>query len=798
MSLSLFFQHRPAAVAVLCLTVAATPAVKAADIAPPVVKAADAAPPAVPELPDPLTLFPAMPVPDDPRVEPLLTLGRAPDELAQANNGPGLIVCQPVAADPALRDFANGCGAWLHIAAAGGAGFDRTPQLSSLTRVQDELGTKDLELTEKLGRSLPGMFGVTHFAVGTLTAAGDQLTLSYQVFEGNNFDPVAKALTVTGTRDQIVAGLPALAARIASAIGPQNAPSVDDSKSRNAPLPAIGLAPDDIALAGRLMFHGDTAYATGEERDRLSLLETKDALAQVCYWRFGQPSQTRLNQSVVRAIQAGNPILIAEGAAVDRSCGAAHRKAVDTLFAARPTNYLLAATETLIERELTDRVAERKAAEAAVQASAANPEAWRALGWSIEYAQADIWHGRSRSDLTAEEIAASELAAKRRFACAQKAMDLDPKFGLGSLDLSMAAEEKGEHTLAGTSFWIAASLDPEKCNVYRWGIALFGKRHLANAGQLRTVAKVATRIDIGKAIGNSAASDPRTFVATLRGAKFRDEAAQLKAAFQKELTARLTSRPDDLSPRMDLASWSEQEGDWKQALTLYRDAEKIAPTNGDPHCSAGDMLDKLGKPEEAIAEYRKALAIDPDNQAALYGLGWDQKHLGHLDEAEKTLKQAVAANPYSAGNHYGLAMTYAAQTKSDAAIDELRQTLLLDPDFDAYADLCAVLMAAGKYDQIPQVARQALNADPMNSDVVDSLAEVYLLKKDPEQARKLAQYAITLDGDDARAHEALAESYLQSGKVAQAQEEWKAVVKLADDRTLKTAQDYLKKYPAGN
>ena len=725
---------------------------------------------------------------DDPRTQSLLNIGIPLRDLAQYSNGPGLIVCQPQVTEPALRDFADGCGAWLHVAAAGRVEFDRTPQLTSLSRAQDELRTPDLALSETNARELGGMFGITQFAIGKLSGDGDNLTLTYHVYPIASRVAAGKEWTLTGSKSAIAAALPGLADSIAQAAGGSAAPAA-----------AISLTADDLALLGRLFLHDGTASAGAADCARLAALEAKDPLAAACYWRFGRANQTQLNRSVDHALSAAapSPLLILEAALSDRAYVTSERLAVDTLYAQHPHNYLLATAETLIERESRYRVAERKAAEATVRSSTNNPEAWRTLGWTIDFATTDLWHGRSPADLSDTERAASARLRQDSFTCFQKCSGLDTHYGIGCLDLSTAAEDQGQRDIAVKAFWDAVALDPEKCNVFAWGLSLYGPGHMKDGGKRQLIAKLATRMDIKQALALSATSDPKAFVVTLRGARFKDEAATLKSGFQTELAAQALAQPDSADPRIMLAQWSELDGDWQKALTLYREAIRIAPQNGSAYCSAGDMLDKLDKPDDAIAQYRKALEVDPDEQGARYSLGWDLKRAERFAEAEKVLNEALLAEPFSAPHHYALAVTYRAGNKLDAAIPEFQRTLELDPSFDAYAELCGALYSAARYDDAVRVARQALNVDPYNADVVNTTTAVFLKKGEPGRGQLLAQYAVQLNADDPQAHENLAEAYLQLNKIPQARDEWSKVVKLAEPATTKAAQDFLAKYPGG-
>ena len=75
------------------------------------------------------------------------------------------------------------------------------------------------------------------------------------------------------------------------------------------------------------------------------------------------------------------------------------------------------------------------------------------------------------------------------------------------------------------------------------------------------------------------------------------------------------------------------------------------------------------------------------------------------------------------------------------------------------------------------------------------MANAYLIKKAWNQSLAMSNAALALDANDSLAHENLAEAYLGTGRIAEAQAEWRKVLTFNDARMKAEAEGYLKKYP---
>jgi hypothetical protein len=89
---------------------------------------------------------------------------------------------------------------------------------------------------------------------------------------------------------------------------------------------------------------------------------------------------------------------------------------------------------------------------------------------------------------------------------------------------------------------------------------------------------------------------------------------------------------------------------------------------------------KRGMPKIAQSFQEYALKLKPEDPTLWLNMGTLQRTNGSLGHAESAFKKAIAIDPTNALAHYNLGSVYDAQKNYDAAIEEYRRALVLDPD----------------------------------------------------------------------------------------------------------------------
>lgn len=135
----------------------------------------------------------------------------------------------------------------------------------------------------------------------------------------------------------------------------------------------------------------------------------------------------------------------------------------------------------------------------------------------------------------------------------------------------------------------------------------------------------------------------------------------------------------EVGRKLDRADDLYKEGEFAQALVLYRQVLELEPGNADAHYSIGVIhysrddypralvsfgsaiesqpdrsqyhllhghtLARLGRYGEAVGEYETVLVLDPSNEKAVYSIGISQYNLGNTKQAIHWLTRYIAIAP---------------------------------------------------------------------------------------------------------------------------------------------------------
>jgi len=203
----------------------------------------------------------------------------------------------------------------------------------------------------------------------------------------------------------------------------------------------------------------------------------------------------------------------------------------------------------------------------------------------------------------------------------------------------------------------------------------------------------------------------------------------------------LRKDPDDHIALYNLASVDMIGNDFTSAATLYRRALARMPDDVRTLTALGTALDGAGDWRQAQAEYQKALAVDPENIDARFDLAHLEFKHGSYAEAEQEYRHLLVEAPKDPAVHNELGGVLAATNRQSDAKHEFESAITFDPDnFEALYNLAGI------------------EADNSNF-----LHAIELLERALKQR------------DDADAHQLLGNIYAQSGRLADALDQFKAV-----------------------
>lgn len=689
------------------------------------------------------------------------------EKLKPVSSGSGIVVCEPVAqgADEATAAFGAGCGRWLQLVVGGQPELGKTPLWAAMDRARRELERQDLRLTLEDAAKLAALTGATHVAVGEVRGPASACTLSYQLYELPARKPVGEPVALTGTHEQVLAGLPGLARTLATRLGAAK-PRVPAAVEVNAA---------EVAALGRMAWFPDYDYAAAET-ETLRRLAPASPLAGLFFIRSsGAVSAAAFREAVRRLLEQApeNPLVFSEIGWVNANGLAPHRAVVERMIRRYPDNYPLAMVDVWLQRVLGNPDAERRAAERVVRLAPQNPDAWLTIGWTNSAAADRIRNGRVAGGMSAKEWATIEPLYEEWLAAVKRAVEIDPRHARAWLRLATAATFAGERRQASQAIQKALELDPDNPEVYSWGLQMYHSKWGGNPLDLVDVARRATEHRFPYArqsVGIAGA---------LKQAGFEERANRLLDRVIEERQAAVKRAPGDAQAHYDLALALKHRDRLTEAIPEYQTVARLLPNDPEAHYELGLALEKAGRVPGALREYRETVRLAPQHRRAHYDLGWALKSMQQLDEAERELRAALKIEPRFPEAHYGLGEVYRARGRLDQAVAEYRQALALHPYMPEVSRLLvSVYHQQKKWDLAIAAAKQLLTFQPDDVNTHLDLSYSYGMSRRFEEAARHCRVALRLEPNNALAHENLGDSLIELGKKAEARAEWEKVLQL--------------------
>jgi len=138
-----------------------------------------------------------------------------------------------------------------------------------------------------------------------------------------------------------------------------------------------------------------------------------------------------------------------------------------------------------------------------------------------------------------------------------------------------------------------------------------------------------------------------------------------------------------------ITTW-KQVSHWKNSITIFKHAIRVTdkkyPTLAVIHNNLGIALFAEQKNEEAISHYKMAIKLKPTNTKAYYNLGIALFADGKNEEAISHYKMAIKLNPNYTNAHYNLGIVLVQKGEMKEAVHHFRETVRLRPDLVAARD----------------------------------------------------------------------------------------------------------------
>lgn len=288
-----------------------------------------------------------------------------------------------------------------------------------------------------------------------------------------------------------------------------------------------------------------------------------------------------------------------------------------------------------------------------------------------------------------------------------------------------------------------------------------------------------------------AAMRPNSALAQLRIASMY-RAMQNPQAAMEALKKALELQPDYLEAQMNLAALEASNGKYDRAVAIAQTIQKQRAKSPAGYLLEGDLLMAQKKPDVAAKLYEQAHALSKGG-LALIKLHEALTNAGKGKEADARLAQWVKEHPADNTTRLYLAGTFLAAKQNEAAIEQYRIILRLNPNYVPALNNLAWLLHQQNDARALGYAEQAYKLKPDNAAIQDTLGWILveqgnvarglpLLQKAASQAPGAAviRYHLAVglmkSGDKANARKEL-EQLLASGKSFSQIEEARALLK---------------------
>jgi tetratricopeptide (TPR) repeat protein len=194
-------------------------------------------------------------------------------------------------------------------------------------------------------------------------------------------------------------------------------------------------------------------------------------------------------------------------------------------------------------------------------------------------------------------------------------------------------------------------------------------------------------------------------------------------------------------------------GQYKRALELFTQAQRLDPGGPKPHYFVGSALEKLDEPDSARVEYEAAIRIDPKYVEALTGLGKLLRKQGKKEEGTAKLEEAVKYGPKDPAALYALGLAYLQDKRWDDAYKVFTKGTLLKQGRGAFlAGQALALEGKGETKKAEEIFIRARETDPNNLRIRLDLGGFYERRKIPVLAAPEYVKATELDPKNPETH----------------------------------------------
>jgi tetratricopeptide (TPR) repeat protein len=250
----------------------------------------------------------------------------------------------------------------------------------------------------------------------------------------------------------------------------------------------------------------------------------------------------------------------------------------------------------------------------------------------------------------------------------------------------------------------------------------------------------------------------------------------------EEFSEMLRFYPDDVGALVQLGLAEKGSGDLENAQRWFTRALALDPHSAVVQFYVGEVLYNRGLNDEALNALKRSIELAPDNPDAHYLLGFVLGDMGRHDEAQKATKRAIQLNPALSRAHANLSLdrstphTYEAVVAQRAARAADREMAVAPEGQLAHYNLGLAFRQKGYYAEALREYRLAADRGEDGDLVLQAMAEVHLLKKEPSVAAQLYDKLLATRPDSPKLWNERGIALHQDGRYADAVESYRKAV----------------------
>ena len=214
------------------------------------------------------------------------------------------------------------------------------------------------------------------------------------------------------------------------------------------------------------------------------------------------------------------------------------------------------------------------------------------------------------------------------------------------------------------------------------------------------------------------------------------------------------------------------------AAEQFRKALELDPGHVDSLIGLAVSTARLGDMEEALKHSSKAIQIQPNSAKVHNAVGSlrlaNATSPNHLNEAEARFKKAISLDSRFVPPRMNLARLYISMGKPEAAIEECKAVIAIQPEnLAAHAELARAYLNTGSLDEATKESEKTVELSPQNPISHNILGEMYARKGQLDKALAEFQKAVGVEPTYAPGYKNIGHVYLLTSLPDKAIEEYR-------------------------